>query len=129
MSHRRPTLGKVVSTTTPAARKLLQSSDQLATLAERMALIFREMMAEGAPFTSITLDAVTDPEIPDWTQLVFTVWMHADFEETWHWWKQVGGRQVEMRQHLPKEAQAMLARNIAVAVLPEEFEGERVRPN
>ena len=49
-----------------------------------------------------TLDDVGDWENPGWWELVFTVWVRADFEETWRWWRRVSARQVGMHHPAPQ---------------------------
>ncbi|MBI4496961.1 MAG: hypothetical protein HY689_03555 [Chloroflexi bacterium] len=129
VSTRRAALATVVSKVTPAATEFLQSSELLAALAKRMAAILRDMIAAGAPFTNITLDAITDQETSEWTEIVFSVGVRADFAEMMHWWRKIGARRVEINRQLPENERIIFARNVGVHLFSERLNRSRVRSN
>ena len=107
-------LSAVVTDATPSATKLLQSSSLIAALAERIAGILHRLLAEGAPFSTISLDVSADQEAAAWQELVFCVVVRGDFTEMMHWWRKFSGERAALNEYLPEHERAVLARDVGM---------------
>ena len=120
-------LAGIGATVSPEAEAFLRTSPILPVVVEHMVQILRQTIEDGAPFTSVMLETVTEPENLDWTEVVFSIGVQADFDETMRWWRKIGARHADLNKRLPERERAILARNVGVHLVPEI--GGNVRPN
>ena len=107
-----------IATVTPAAEAYLREHPLLADLAERNACILRDLKAEGAPFTAITVEKHDDPEIRDLTAIVFDVNADGDLSEVKPWDEQLRRRRLAFEDGLSANARDANLLNIIVHLSP-----------